>query len=125
MIQRDKSKMLDSSENIATCVERARKDLPIEVSFDTSTVDFTDDNQIIERGRLNAAPNATNMKQIKPRHEKRLACAIANKRSSNNDEYCITNTKTRTYFLFGDKGHKKNTCPKVLIWGGEEFLLKE
>ena len=50
LIQHDKSKMLDFSENIATCVARARKNLPIKVSFDTSSVELNDDNQIIERG---------------------------------------------------------------------------
>ena len=125
LIQRNKSKMIDFSENIATCVVRARKNLPIKVSFDTSNVDINDDNQIIERGRLNVAPNAANMKRFKSRHEKRLACAIASKRSSNDDEYCISNTKRRTCSLCGGKGHKKNTCPKVINWGGEQLISKE
>eukprot|EP00957_Ditylum_brightwellii_P087043 6625613-Ditylum_brightwellii.AAC.1 len=87
VVQCDKSKMVHFSDNLTACIERARKNLPIKVSFDTSNVDLKEDMMIIERGRLSAASNTANMKKLKYHHEKRMSCAIAKKRLSNNDEF--------------------------------------
>eukprot|EP00957_Ditylum_brightwellii_P094552 7200730-Ditylum_brightwellii.AAC.1 len=125
LIQHDKSKMAHFSDNITTWIERARKNLPIKVPFHTSNVDLKEDMGIIDRGRLSFAPNAANMKRLKSHHEKRKSFVIANKRSSNDDELCISNIKIRTCSLCGSKCHNKYTCPKVLSWGGEVLAAKD
>eukprot|EP00957_Ditylum_brightwellii_P182969 13936531-Ditylum_brightwellii.AAC.1 len=102
LIQHDKSKMAHFSD-VTTCIKKARNDLPIKVSFGTSNIDLKEDMVIIERGRLSAAPNAANMKQLKSCREKRMSCAIANKRMSYDDKFCISNIKNRTCALCGSK----------------------
>jgi hypothetical protein len=41
------------------------------------------------------------------------------KRSSKDNDFCDFNVKTRACSLCAERGHQRNSCPKISNWNGE------
>ena len=125
LISLDKSKLSDFSDNVKLSLKRARSNMSIKVSFDTALVDYRHETQDLDDGRLGYWPNASNMKRMKSKYEKRTNFMQKKRKSSNGVDYCQYNIKTKSCGLCHAKGHTRNHCPKVSLWNGVLIHRKE
>ena len=67
--------------------------MPIKVSFDTALVDYRHETQDLDESRLGCQSNASNMKRMKSKYEKRINFMQKKRKCSNDVDYCQYNIK--------------------------------